>query len=75
MATGSGLYEAKVGKSSSFVIETLGNPSKDFDIVITGPNSSAVPVRCYQQKDGNLLAEFTAQNAGTLNFLFYSSFV
>ncbi|CAB0009652.1 unnamed protein product, partial [Nesidiocoris tenuis] len=29
-----------------------------FDVIITGPGSSAVPVRCYQQKDGNLLAEF-----------------
>ncbi|KAK6644516.1 hypothetical protein RUM43_000783 [Polyplax serrata] len=64
MATGLGLYEAKAGKSTSFVIETLGNSSSDFDVVITGPNSSAVPVRCYQQKDGNLMAEFTAQNAG-----------
>lgn len=64
MATGLGLYQAKAGKPTSFVIETLGNSSKDFDVVITGPNSTAVPVRCYQQKDGNLLAEFTAQHAG-----------
>ncbi|KAL0280862.1 UNVERIFIED_CONTAM: hypothetical protein PYX00_002026 [Menopon gallinae] len=64
LATGLGLYQARAGKPTSFVIETLGNSSKDFDVVITGPNSTAVPVRCYQQKDGNLLAEFTAQNSG-----------
>ena len=64
MATGLGLYQARAGKVSSFVIETLGHPAKEFDVVITGPHSTAVPVRCYQQKDGNLLAEFTASVAG-----------
>lgn len=64
MATGLGLYQARTGRVSSFVIETLGHPAKEFDVVISGPLSSAVPVRCYQQKDGNLLAEFTAASAG-----------
>ncbi|KAE8736626.1 hypothetical protein FOCC_FOCC017919 [Frankliniella occidentalis] len=64
MATGLGLYQARAGRVSSFVIETLGHPAKEFDVVITGPHSTAVPVRCYQQKDGNLLAEFTATSAG-----------
>ena len=64
MATGLGLYQARAGSVSSFVIETLGHPAKEFDVVITGPHATAVPVRCYQQKDGNLLAEFTANSAG-----------
>ncbi|XP_069676636.1 filamin-A isoform X2 [Periplaneta americana] len=65
IATGLGLYQSRAGKVTSFVIETLGHPTKEFDVVITGPQGSAVPVRCYQQKDGNLLAEFTAHVAGT----------
>lgn len=64
IATGLGLYQSRAGKVTSFVIETLGHPTKEFDVVITGPQGSAVPVRCYQQKDGNLLAEFTAHGAG-----------
>lgn len=66
IATGLGLYQSRAGKVTSFVIETLGHPTKEFDVVITGPQGSAVPVRCYQQKDGNLLAEFTAHTAGTV---------
>ncbi|KAJ9597133.1 hypothetical protein L9F63_026977 [Diploptera punctata] len=64
IATGLGLYQSRAGKVTNFVIETLRHPSKEFDVVITGPQGSAVPVRCYQQKDGNLLAEFTAHSAG-----------
>ena len=64
IATGLGLYQSRAGKVTNFVIETLRHPTKDFDVVITGPQGSAVPVRCYQQKDGNLLAEFTALSAG-----------
>lgn len=51
---------------TTFVIETLGHPAKEFDVLITGPQGTAVPVRCYQQKDGNLLAEFTATIAGEI---------
>jgi len=67
IATGLGLYQSRAGKVTSFVIETLGHPAKEFDVIITGPQGSAVPVRCYQQKDGNLLAEFTAHSAGTFS--------
>ncbi|XP_063231927.1 LOW QUALITY PROTEIN: filamin-C [Bacillus rossius redtenbacheri] len=64
MATGLGLYQSRAGKATSFVIETLGHAAKEFDVVVTSPLGQAVPVRCYQQKDGNLLAEFTAAHAG-----------
>ncbi|XP_045132539.1 filamin-B-like isoform X2 [Portunus trituberculatus] len=64
-ATGLGLHQARVNKCTSFVIETLGQPSKDFDVIITGPQDWAVSVRCYQQKDGNLLAEYTPHLPGT----------
>ncbi|XP_068231445.1 filamin-A isoform X3 [Palaemon carinicauda] len=63
-ATGLGLHQARVNKSTSFVIETLNQPSKDFDVLITGPQDWAVTVKCYQQKDGNLLAEYTPHTPG-----------
>lgn len=63
-ATGLGLYQSCVGKVTSFTIETLGRPGKEFDVVISGPQGNAVPVRCYQHRDGNLLAEFTTNSVG-----------
>ncbi|XP_043473409.1 filamin-A isoform X2 [Leptopilina heterotoma] len=64
-STGLGLYQSCVGKITSFTIETLGRPGKEFDVVISGPQGNAVPVRCYQHRDGNLLAEFTTHLTGT----------
>ncbi|KAK0179966.1 hypothetical protein PV327_005658 [Microctonus hyperodae] len=64
-ATGLGLYQSCVGKVTSFTIETLGRSGKEFDVVISGPQGNAVPVRCYQHRDGNLLAEFTTNSIGT----------
>ncbi|KAG8281178.1 hypothetical protein J6590_063971 [Homalodisca vitripennis] len=63
-ATGLGLYQSRAGRVTHFTIETAGRPAQEFDVVITGPQGSAVPVRCYQQKDGNLMAEFTAASTG-----------
>lgn len=68
-ATGLGLYQARVDKQSSFIIETLGLSAQAFDIFVTGPAgvvppNEAIPVRCYQQKDKNLLAEFKPHSAG-----------
>ena len=63
-ATGLGLYQACVGKVTPFTIETLGRAGKEFDVVISSPQGNAVPVRCYQQRDGNLLAEFTTTSVG-----------
>lgn len=63
-ATGLGLYQSSVGKVTSFTIETLGRPGKEFDVVVSGPQGNAVPVRCYQHRDGNLLAEFTTNSVG-----------
>lgn len=37
----------------------IGCSGRDFDVVVSGPGGVAVPVRCYQQRDGNLRAEFT----------------
>ena len=65
MAHGSGLYQCRTGQVNSFIIDTRGSSStKLFDVVVAGPQDMAVPVRCYQQKDGNLLAQFTAPVSG-----------
>lgn len=69
-ATGLGLYQSCVGKVTSFTIETLGRPGKEFDVVISGPQGNAVPVRCYQHRDGNLLAEFTTNIIGKMEYNF-----
>merc|ERR1711997_1084674 len=55
--------------AASFIIHTMGKGSKDFDVVVSGPAdvvppNEAIPVRCYQQKDKNLLAEFKPLSAG-----------
>lgn len=52
-------------QQATFLIETGGFASaKDFDVIITDPSDSPLTVRCYQQKDGSLLAEFTPTRTG-----------
>ncbi|XP_066251151.1 filamin-A isoform X3 [Euwallacea similis] len=64
-AGGAGLYQARVGKVTSFQIDTIGRSAREFDVVVSGPTGSAVPVRCYQTKAGKLQAEFTARDVGS----------
>lgn len=64
-AGGLGLYQSRVGKVTSFHIDTFGRPAREFDVVVSGPTGSALPVRCYQTKTGKLQAEFTALDVGT----------
>ncbi|XP_035227901.1 filamin-A-like, partial [Stegodyphus dumicola] len=65
IAHGSGLKSSPCGKTASFFIETGGfGEAKDFDIIVISPLGSPLPVKCYQQKDGSLLAEWSAQQAG-----------
>lgn len=63
-AGGLGLFQARVSKVTSFHIDTFGKPAREFDVVISGPTGSALPVRCYQTKTGKLQAEFTARDVG-----------
>lgn len=64
-AGGVGLYQARIGKVTSFNIETQGRSAREFDVVVSGPTGSALPVRCYQTKTGKLQAEFTARDVGS----------
>lgn len=61
---GLGLYQARVGKTTSFAIDTNGKAAREFDVVVAGPTGQALPVRCYQTKGGHLQAEFTVQKPG-----------
>ncbi|XP_063833667.1 filamin-A isoform X2 [Ostrinia nubilalis] len=63
-ASGLGLYQAQAGRVASFSIDTLGRPAREFDVVVSGPGSRALPVRCYQTKSGLLQAEFTITEVG-----------
>lgn len=66
IAHGAGLKACELGKTSSFIIETGGyGDAKDFDILVSAPNGSPLPVKCYQQKDGSLLVEWNANAAGS----------
>lgn len=58
------MYQAKVGKITAFTIDTLGRPAREFDVVVSGPTGSALPVRCYQTKTGRLQAEFSSKDVG-----------
>lgn len=66
-AVGLGLYQGISNKMSTFIIDSAGKSSHEFDVVITGPQNSAVPVQCYQHKNGmNLIVEFTPPKVGKL---------
>lgn len=62
--SGLGLYQARVGKTTSFSIDTIKRPAREFDVVVSGPGGQALPVRCYQTKSGHLQAEFTVNKPG-----------
>lgn len=62
--SGLGLYQASVGKTTSFAIDTIKRPAREFDVVVSGPGGQALPVRCYQTKSGHLQAEFTVSKPG-----------
>lgn len=61
---GIGLYQARIGKTTSFAIDTMSRPGREFDVVVAGPGGEALPVRCYQTKSGHLQAEFTSYKVG-----------
>ena len=62
---GNGLKSSIPGESATFIIETAGFAlAKDFDIIVTDPNGSPLPVKCYQQKNGSLLVEWTPIRTG-----------
>jgi filamin len=62
--SGLGLYQSRVGKTTSFAIDTAGRQAREFDVVVSGPGGIALPVRCYQTKSGHLLGEFSCTKVG-----------
>lgn len=72
-ANGPGLYQSRLNQSTTFVINTMGFPTNEFDVVVTGPQGSAVPVRCYQLKNGNLLPEFMPTVTGNFDLIYFKN--
>lgn len=63
---GQGLKTCSPKEITTFLIETGGfAAAKDFDVIITDPRGSPLPVKCFQQKDSSLLAEFVPQIVGS----------
>lgn len=63
---GDGLKYCSPNVATAFLIETGGfAAAKDFDVIITDPKGSPLSVRCYQQQDGSLLAEYVPVNVGS----------
>ena len=70
---GNGLKSSIPGENATFIIETGGFASaKDFDIIVTEPNGSPLPVKCYQQKNGSLLVEWTPIRTGIALDFYYN---
>ncbi|XP_054168385.1 filamin-C-like [Oppia nitens] len=62
---GNGIKSSVPGENTTFIIETgCFASAKDFDIIVTDPNGSPLPVKCYQQKNGSLLVEWTPIQTG-----------
>uniref|UniRef100_A0A915KZQ5 Actin-binding cytoskeleton protein filamin n=1 Tax=Romanomermis culicivorax TaxID=13658 RepID=A0A915KZQ5_ROMCU len=61
--TNEGVQQAFVGTPVSFFVRAKF-PGAECNVDVTDPNGGAVPVRCYQQKDGNYRVECTPAVAG-----------
>lgn len=62
---GPALRSCTPGQAATFLIETGGfAAAKDFDVIVTDPSGSPLPVKCYQQKDGSLLTEYNPVQTG-----------
>ncbi|XP_074601281.1 filamin-type immunoglobulin domains fbug isoform X2 [Brevipalpus obovatus] len=62
---GAALKSCCPGEPASFLIETGGfATAKNFDVIVTDSAGLPLNIKCYQQKDGSLLAEFTPQRTG-----------
>ncbi|KAH9416793.1 hypothetical protein DERP_011908 [Dermatophagoides pteronyssinus] len=62
---GDGLKTAHCNERAIFFIESEDLSANDFDIIVTDPNRSPLPVKCYQQKNGCLLVEWLPKKIGS----------
>lgn len=62
---GEGLKNAHCNEKAIFFIESEELSANDFDIIVTEPNRSPLPVKCYQQKNGCLLVEWIPKKIGS----------
>ena len=62
---GEGLKSACPNEKTMFFIETDEISANEFDIVVSEPNRSPLPVKCFQQKNGCLLVEWVPKKIGS----------
>ncbi|KRZ40916.1 Filamin-C [Trichinella pseudospiralis] len=70
---GAGLCNAVVGKTTHFTLDLNQKNAAECNVVITAPDKIAVPVKCFQQKNGQFRVEYTPTIVGS-DFLFVCLF-
>lgn len=70
---GEGLKSACPNEKTIFFIETDEISANEFDIIVSEPNRSPLPVKCYQQKNGCLLVEWIPKKIGSHRIEVYHS--
>ena len=68
-ARGDALTKAQRAKTARFEVTpgTSTAPHADLDVVVTNPQGSPLPVRCYKQQDDSYWVEFTPEVCGAHN--------
>ncbi|KRX89844.1 Filamin-B [Trichinella pseudospiralis] len=61
---GAGLCNAVVGKTTHFTLDLNQKNAAECNVVITAPDKIAVPVKCFQQKNGQFRVEYTPTIVG-----------
>ncbi|CAK5072454.1 unnamed protein product [Meloidogyne enterolobii] len=65
-ARGDALNRAQRGKTARFEVSpgTSGSGATELDVIVTNPQGSPLPVRCYKQQDDSYWVEFTPEICG-----------
>uniref|UniRef100_A0A915MT22 Uncharacterized protein n=1 Tax=Meloidogyne javanica TaxID=6303 RepID=A0A915MT22_MELJA len=65
-ARGDALNRAQRGKTARFEVSpgTSGSAATELDVIVTNPQGSPLPVRCYKQQDDSYWVEFTPEICG-----------
>ncbi|KAL3089865.1 hypothetical protein niasHT_022497 [Heterodera trifolii] len=65
LARGDALAKTQRGRTARFEVSPgTASASRDLDVVVTNPQGSPLPVRCYKQQDDSYWVEFTPEICG-----------